>query len=152
MLGVKQMTERLTPEERLRKYKEFLAGLEAEARGGQSPSSATASNVKDSQVSAPRIQKELVDALAVLAEKQNEREASDTKEQSAKEKVLLKVKARAIQSSMKEIREERQLLRRKVDRGQISTEEYERKIHELVRRGKKLLEEQAANGVPNIRA
>lgn len=152
MLGVKQMTDSLTPEERLRKYKEFLAGLEAEARGEHPPSSAIASNLKDSQASAPRIQKELVDALAVLAEKQNESQASDTKELRAKEKVLLKAKARAIQSSMKEIREERQLLLRKVDRGQISTEEYERKIHDLVRRGKKLLEEQAANGVPNIRA
>jgi len=62
--------------------------------------------------------------------------------------VILKVKERAIQSSIQEVREERMRLRRKLDRGQITDEEYEREIQKLVVRGKKLLKEQAAyNGI-----
>ena len=43
-----------------------------------------------------------------------------------------------------EVREERMRLRRKLDKGQITDEEYEREIQKLVVKGKKLLAEQAA--------
>lgn len=137
------MTESLTPEERLRRYKEYLSGLQAVANDGRPLSSATTTNVRDSSSTSPPVKKELVDALAVLARKKEE-----TEEESAKTDLMLKVKERAIQSSIKEVREERMRLRRKLDRGQISDEEYEREIQKLVVKGKKLLKEQAAtNGI-----
>jgi len=137
------LTESLTPEERLRRYKEYLSGLQAVANDGRPLSSATTTNVRDSSSTSPPVKKELVDALAVLARKKEE-----TEEESAKTDLMLKVKERAIQSSIKEVREERMRLRRKLDRGQISDEEYEREIQKLVVKGKKLLKEQAAtNGI-----
>ena len=136
------MTASLTPEERLRRYKEYLASLQAVANDGRPVSSATRTNVRNSTAELP-VKKQLVDALAVLARKKEE-----TEEEKARTNVILKVKERAIQSSIQEVREERMRLRRKLDRGQITDEEYEREIQKLVVRGKKLLKEQAAyNGI-----
>jgi len=136
------LTASLTPEERLRRYKEYLASLQAVANDGRPVSSATGTNVRN-PTAEPPVKKQLVDALAVLARKKEE-----TEEKKARTNVILKVKERAIQSSIQEVREERMRLRRKLDRGQITDEEYEREIQKLVVRGKKLLKEQAAyNGI-----
>lgn len=137
------MTKSLTPEERLRRYKEYLSGLQAVANDGRPRSSATETNVRNSSSTPPPVKRELVDALAILAKKKEE-----TEENSARTNLMLKVKERAIQSSIQEVREERMRLRRKLDRGQITDEEYEREIQKLVVKGKKLLAEQAAtNGI-----
>lgn len=137
------MTKSLTPEERLRRYKEYLSGLQAVANDGRPASSATGTNVRNSSSPPPPVKQELVDALAILAKKKEE-----TEEDSARTNVMLKVKERAIQSSIQEVREERMRLRRKLDRGQITDDEYEREIQKLVAKGKKLLQEQAAtNGI-----
>jgi hypothetical protein len=136
------LTKSLTPEERLRRYKEYLSGLQAVANDGRPLSSGTESNTRNTSSKAP-VKRELVDALSVLARKKEE-----TENDNAKTNVMLKVKERAIQSSIKEVREERMRLRRKLDRGQITDEEYEREIQKLVAKGKKLLAEQAAtNGI-----
>ncbi|MFW9913293.1 MAG: hypothetical protein ACFFEU_12530, partial [Candidatus Thorarchaeota archaeon] len=57
--------------------------------------------------------------------------------------VMLKIKEKALESSMLEIRDEKRRLERKLEKGQITTAEYEAEIQKLVLKGKRVLKEQS---------
>ncbi|MFQ5832872.1 MAG: hypothetical protein ACE5H4_09235 [Candidatus Thorarchaeota archaeon] len=136
------MTETPTPEERLRRYKEYLASLHSLANNGRPLDSRPTPNISNSAPKSAPVKKELVDALAVLVQSKGKNQTGNAKK-SPKKNVILKVKERAIESSLQEIRDERRLLERKLDRGVIDQAEYERQIQKLVKRGQALLREQA---------
>ncbi len=84
-----------------------------------------------------------MDALAVLAQSKEKDKTGNEKKTSPRKNVILKVKERAIESSFQEIRDEKKLLERKLERGEIDQAEYDRQIQKLVKRGQALLREQA---------
>ena len=135
------MTESLTPEDRLRKYKEFISGLAHENDSGGKNRSTTLS-ATSSEAKKPPVKEELIAALAVLKEAE-EKDPPPAKEQSARKNVMLKVKEKALESSMREIRDEKRRLERKLERGEISKLVYEAEIQKLVRRGKSVLKAQS---------
>ena len=61
----------------------------------------------------------------------------------SKKNVMLRVKEKALESSMREIRDERRRLERKLEKGEISKLMYEAEIQKLVRRGKSVLKAQS---------
>ncbi|MFW9888566.1 MAG: hypothetical protein ACFFER_10305 [Candidatus Thorarchaeota archaeon] len=136
------MTESLTPEDRLRKYKEFISGL-AHANDSRRRNQSHALNTSTSEIKKPPVKKELVAALAVLKDAQEKMESALTQDQSARKNVMLKIKERALESSMLDIRDEKQRLERKLERGEITKAEYEAEIQKLIRRGKSVLKEQS---------
>ncbi|MFW9966669.1 MAG: hypothetical protein ACFFEA_05890 [Candidatus Thorarchaeota archaeon] len=133
------MTESSTPEDRLRRYKEFILGLQHSTlhdSGEVEPES----NLISSESKKPPVKQELIAALAVL--KRDEEDYPSAEETSARKNVLLRVKEKALESSMLEIRDERRRLERKLEKGDITHEEYHSEIQKLVRKGKSILKEQ----------
>ena len=134
------MAESSSPEDRLRKYKEFILSLQLSSQRG-SGKVAPRSNPISSKSKKPPVKKELVEALAVL--KQKEEDSPATEEQSARKNVMLRIKEKALESSMLEIRDERRRLERKLEKGEISKLQYEAEIQKLVRKGKSILKAQS---------
>jgi hypothetical protein len=56
---------------------------------------------------------------------------------------MLRIKEKALESSMLEIRDEKRRLVRKLEKGEISKLQYEAEIQKLVRRGKSVLKAQS---------
>jgi hypothetical protein len=135
------MTESLTPEDRLRRYKEFISGL-ADANDSRRRSRSPALDNTTSDAKKAPVKKELIAALAVLKEA-NEKDSPPAEQQSARKNVMLKIKEKALESSMLEIRDEKRRLERKLEKGQITTAEYEAEIQKLVLKGKRVLKEQS---------
>ena len=133
------MTESSTPEDRLRRYKEFILGLQHSTRH-HSEEVASKSNPISSRSRKPLVKQELIAALAVL--KENEEDSASNEESSARKNVLLRVKEKALESSMLEIKDERRRLERKLEKGEITKDEYHAEIQKLVRKGKSILKEQ----------
>ncbi|MFX0053418.1 MAG: hypothetical protein ACFFAX_01060 [Promethearchaeota archaeon] len=136
------MTESLTPEDRLRKYKEFISGL-AHANDSRRRNQSHALKTSTPEPKKPPVKKELVAALAVLKDAQEKMESALSDEQSARKNVMLRIKEKALESSMLDIRDEKRRLRRKLEKGEITEAEYEAEIQKLVRRGKSVLKEQS---------
>ncbi|MFW9803208.1 MAG: hypothetical protein ACFFFC_11175 [Candidatus Thorarchaeota archaeon] len=136
------MTESLTPEDRLRKYKEFISGL-AHANDSQRRNHSSGLGSTTSEAKKPPVKKELIAALAVLKDAQEKMESALTEGQSARKNVMLKIKEKALESSMLEIRDEKRRLQRKLEKGEITKAEYEAEIQKLVRKGKSVLKEQS---------
>lgn len=136
------MTESLTPEDRLRRYKEFISGL-SHANDSDSESSSPAPNTTTSKPKKPPVKQELVAALAVLKQTKEEEESPRKKTESARKNVMLRVKEKALEASMLEIRDEKRLLERKLEKGEISELVYHAEIQKLVRRGKSVLKAQS---------
>ncbi|MHA2210158.1 MAG: hypothetical protein ACXABV_13420 [Candidatus Thorarchaeota archaeon] len=134
------MTESLTPEDRLRKYKEFISGL---ANDSDSRSRSPVTNTTTSRPKKSPVKKELIAALAVLKQTKEEEDPPPTKGQSARKNVMLRIKEKALESSMLEIRDEKRRLVRKLEKGEISKLQYEAEIQKLVRRGKSVLKAQS---------
>jgi hypothetical protein len=135
------MTESLTPEDRLRKYKEFISGLAHANDSRHRDRSPVLDNTTSDAEKAP-VKEELIAALAVLKETK-EKDSPPAKQQSARKNVMLKIKEKALESSMLEIRDEKRRLERKLEKGQITTAEYEAEIQKLVLKGKRVLKEQS---------
>ena len=136
------MAESSSPEDRLRKYKEFISGL----RHANDSSSKSRSAVTNTTASKPKkrpVKKELLEALAVLKQTKEEEDPSLTKEQAGRKNVMLRIKEKALESSMLEIRDERRRLERKLEKGEISKLQYEAEIQKLVRKGKSILKAQS---------
>jgi hypothetical protein len=136
------MTESLTPEDRLRRYKEFISGL-THSSDSDSKSSSHTPNTATSEPKEPPVKKELIEALAVLKQSAEEEESPRKKTQSARKNVMLRVKEKALEASMLEIRDEKRRLERKLEKGEISKLVYEAEIQKLVRRGKSVLKAQS---------
>ncbi|MHA2141392.1 MAG: hypothetical protein ACXADC_02870 [Candidatus Thorarchaeota archaeon] len=130
------MTESSSPEDRLRKYKEFISGLQL-ANHRDPGKSSPASNSVSSESKKP-VKKELITALAVLKQSK-EKDSAVSKEQDVKKNVMLRIKEKALDSSMLEIRDEKRRLERKLEKGEISKAEYEAEIQKLVRKGQSVL-------------
>jgi hypothetical protein len=135
------MTESLTPEDRLRRYKEFISGL-ADANDSRRRSRSPALDNTTSDAKKAPVKKELIAALAVLKEA-NEKDSPPAEQQSARKNVMLKIKEKALESSMLEIRDEKRRLERKLEKGEITKAEYEAEIQKLVRKGKRVLKGQS---------
>jgi hypothetical protein len=135
------MTESLTPEDRLRRYKEFISGL-AHANDSRRRTRSPALDNTTSDAKKAPVKKELIAALAVLKETKEE-DSPPAEQQSARKNVMLKIKEKALESSMLEIRDEKRRLERKLEKGEITKAEYEAEIQKLVRKGKRVLKEQS---------
>jgi hypothetical protein len=136
------MTESLTPEDRLRRYKEFISGL-AHANDSRRRNLSPDLDSTTSETEKPQMKKELIAALAVLKDAQEKMESALTTEQSARKNVMLKIKEKSLESSMLDIRDEKRRLERKLEKGEITKAEYEAEIQKLIRRGKSVLKEQS---------
>jgi len=136
------MTESTSPEDRLRKYKEFISGL-AHANDSRRRNRSPDFDGTISETKNPPVKKELVAALAVLKDAQEKMESALTQDQSARKNVMLKIKEKALESSMLDIRDEKRRLERKLERGEITKAEYEAELQKLIRRGKSVLKEQS---------
>jgi hypothetical protein len=136
------MTESLTPEDRLRRYKEFISGL-TDASDSDSSGRSPAPNTTTSEPKEPPVKEELIAALAVLKQSTEEEESPRKKTESARKNVMLRVKEKALEASMLEIRDEKRRLERKLEKGEISELVYHAEIQKLVRRGKSVLKAQS---------
>ena len=133
------MTESSTPEDRLRRYKEFILGLQLSSHH-DSGEFESKSNPISTRSEKPPVKQELIAALSIL--KQNEEDSPSGEEKSARKNVMLRIKEKALESSMLEIRDERRRLERKLEKGEITQDEYHEGIQKLVRKGKSILKEQ----------
>lgn len=135
------MTESLSPEERLRKYKEYLATLcryrtPAEAADSQQ------SNLDHEELNNPIGQQhgkdvdDLKQAFSTLVANSKERNSS-----SNGKTVILQMRSRAIECAIQEIRHKKDSLESMYERKEITRDQYEYQLAELVSEGKALLHE-----------
>jgi len=160
----------LTPEERLRRYKELLGKLATEESirrleiQGQISDGDSKSNpvgkgsAKGSKPDLPlqrsaagsdrtEIRGNPIGAHRTESSKPAEHSAqlaSLTKSPTGsspdgKNRILLKVKQRSIDSEIDDVRRQREDLERRYEKGRISREEYEHEFEELIKRGQTLL-------------
>ena len=136
----------LNPEERLKKYKEFLASLEREDaaeqhrhvghRSGSQPKVAPARQESARTDSHDGHEAASLKPCGGVSGRQKEPEAKAAEERN---RVLLRVKQRAVESEIDEIRREKAQLERNLERGHIKQEAYQQELEELVKRGQTLL-------------
>jgi hypothetical protein len=137
------LTESLGPEERLRKYKDYLASLSQVHQTGPTQSEGLGKGVNTlSSNTATHRQHEasLVDfkkAFSTLVSTSKEKNAESNKSKA----VLLRMRSRAIDSAIQEVRHKKMLLEHKLERKAISRDQYEVELALLVSEGKSLLRE-----------
>ncbi|NHJ14678.1 MAG: hypothetical protein EAX95_13445 [Candidatus Thorarchaeota archaeon] len=133
------LTESLEPEERLQKYKQYLASL-GELRTG--------TGIADSPQT-DRVNEESTDSVGASkdADVDDFKKAFTTLVVNTKEKttsnkgktVVLQMRSRAIDCAIQEIRHKKNILERKFERKEVSRDQYEYELAELVSEGKALL-------------
>ncbi len=137
------MTESLGPEERLRRYKDYLASLSQANLIGPAKSDGPAKGVntlRSNTADQKTDEATLVDfkkAFSTLVS-----ESKDKNEESNNSKaVLLRMRRKALDSAIQEVRHKKMLLEHKLERNSISREQYEVELAMLVSEGRSLLRE-----------
>lgn len=136
----------LNPEERLKKYKEFLASLEREDAAEQHRHAGRPSGPQP-KVTSARQESARTDShdghetasLKPCGAVSGRQKEPDTKTVEERNRVLLRVKQRAVESEIDEVRREKAQLERKLERGHIKQEAYQQELEQLVKRGQTLL-------------
>jgi len=136
----------LNPEERLKKYKEFLASLEREDAAerhrhagrpsGPQPKVAPA---RQESARADSHDGRGIPSLKLRGTVSGRQKESEAKAGDERNRVLLRVKQRAVESEIDEVRREKAQLERKLERGHIKQEAYQQELEQLVKRGQALL-------------
>ncbi len=159
----------LTPEERLKKYRELLIKLTSEKsrlakEQGQTPDGGTEGNpIAKSTLkeglpeTSPRMSaagsvssEPASNAIAVqiteplkLSGSQGQIVSSmktvPVSSSEGKNRILLKVKQKSIDSEIEEVRRQREDLERRYEKGRIDRDEYQHELEELIKRGQTLL-------------
>lgn len=163
-----ETTNVLTPEERLKKYRELLNKLMAEkarlaqeqglAGDGAAEGNLTGNSTKEELAEMAR---RMSAAGSVPSGPAGSRVAAQNTEPSklsgsqgqivtsaktmplssseGKNGILLKVKRKSIESEIEDVRRQREDLERRYEKGHIAKKEYERELEELIKRGQNLL-------------
>jgi hypothetical protein len=133
-----EVTKVLTPEERLRKYRELLGKLATEESmlrtetGGRASDGGPESNPSTHKTESFKP----VEHAGQLSSLMKSPCGSSP---DGKNRILLKVKQRSIDSEIDDVRRQREDLERRYEKGHISREEYEHELEELIKRGQTLL-------------
>ena len=161
MSGV-QLSKESTPQERLEKYRKDLAKLSEEENSGSTEGARTKPVKKTTPAATkPAKPKEAIVAprpprLMISPSKLELREARTTtsrtkkplprrrdKSKDRKQLAKLRVRAKSFESMWKNVRNKRERLERKYERGFIKEKEYKKKLTSLVNEGQELYRKKA---------
>jgi hypothetical protein len=164
-----ETTNVLTPEERLKKYKELLNKLtvekarraqeEAQTLNGGSEGNSVGKSTLKEELSETSLRMSAVGSVpsepvsnAVAAQRTEPSKLLGSQGQiitsmktvpvsssEGKNRILLKVKQKSIDSEIEEVRRQREDLERRFEKGRINKDEYEHELEELIKRGQTLL-------------
>jgi hypothetical protein len=133
-----EITKVLTPEERLRKYRQLLGKLATEESmlrvetEGNASDGGSGSNPSTHGIETFKPAEHSGQVSSLM-------KSPTSSSPEGKNRIMLKVKQRSIDSEIDDVRRQREDLERRYEKGRISREEYEHELEELIKRGQTLL-------------